>query len=100
LALTFGIFGIDKAYQKDSCYICIYQYINETQVSLIQGTVVKGVGNLVLALMMTLFVSVSIYSVVFSLRRLNRPGVSKDLRMLFIKKHVIYVTVFTLIWVI
>ena len=39
-----------------------------------------------------------IYSVVFSTRRLGRPGVSKQVRTLFAKKHTYYVLAFIVLW--
>lgn len=49
---------------------------------------------------LSVYILVALYSVVFAYRRLNRPGVSKEIRMMFIKKHFIYVAVFIVVWVI
>jgi hypothetical protein len=46
------------------------------------------------------YILVALYSMIFSLRRLNRPGVSVEVRRLFIRKHTIYVIVFIIIWTI
>jgi len=41
---------------------------------------------------------VALYSCVFGLRRLQRPGVSVDVRKKFLTKHFSYVIVFIIIW--
>jgi|TARA_B110000285_G_C15089570_1_gene598288 hypothetical protein len=46
------------------------------------------------------YILVALYSMIFSLRRLNRPGVSVEVRKLFITKHTIYVILFIVIWTI
>ena len=58
------------------------------------------VGNLVLAFMLSIYILVAIYSFVFAYRKLERPGVSKEVRSMFLKKHLYYVVVFTIIWTI
>lgn len=55
-------------------------------------------GNLVLAMTLSVYIVIATYSVVFSFRRLNRPGVSKEVRTLFVKKHFWYVLIFIFIW--
>lgn len=54
--------------------------------------------HLILAFAVTMYLMIAIYSVVFSNRRLNRPGMSKDLRKLFSRKHTEYVILFAIIW--
>lgn len=56
--------------------------------------------NLILAMSLSAYILVALYSMIFSLRRLNRPGVSVEVRKLFIYKHTIYVIVFIIIWTI
>jgi hypothetical protein len=58
------------------------------------------VGNLVLAFMLSIYILVAIYSFVFAYRKLERPGVSKEVRSMFLEKHLYYVVVFTIIWTI
>jgi len=53
-----------------------------------------------LALTLSVYVVVAIYSTVFAYRRLHRPGVSKEVRQMFVKKHFLYVVVFIGIWTI
>ena len=54
--------------------------------------------NVMLAMTLSVYIVVAVYSVVYSYRRLNRPGTSKEVRELFFKKHFYYVVVFTFIW--
>ena len=55
---------------------------------------------MILAYTLSIYIIVAIYSTVFAFRRLNRPGVSKEVRSMFLKKHLYYVIVFTAIWTI
>jgi hypothetical protein len=41
---------------------------------------------------------VAIYSIIFSFRRLYRPGMSIEARKLFQRKHTLYVTLFIVVW--
>lgn len=61
---------------------------------------VKNSADLVLALTLSLYIVVAIYSTVYSYRRLHRPGVSAHVRSIFVKKHFLYVIVFIVIWMI
>ena len=60
----------------------------------------QGQANLVLAMALSLYIVVAIYSAVYSYRRLHRPGVSAKVRNLFVKKHFRYVVVFIIIWMV
>ena len=57
-------------------------------------------GNIILALTLSIYIIVALYSTIFAYRRLQRPGVSKNVRTLFVRKHFLYVIVFILIWTI
>lgn len=46
------------------------------------------------------YILVALYSMIFSMRRLNRPGVSVEVRKLFQRKHTFYVILFIVIWTI
>jgi hypothetical protein len=37
-------------------------------------------------------------SCVYAYRRLTRPGMSKEIRVFFIRKHIAYVATFIIIW--
>ena len=62
--------------------------------------VIQDQANLVLAMTLSLYIVIAIYSTVYSYRRLHRPGVSRAVRSLFVKKHFLYVVVFIVIWMI
>ena len=53
-----------------------------------------------MAMMLSVYIVVAIYSVVYSYRRLMRPGVSKEVRSMFFAKHRNYVCVFIVLWTI
>lgn len=54
--------------------------------------------NLVLAMCLSAYIIVALYSCIFALRRLLRPGVSNQIRSFFLVKHFLYVGVFIVIW--
>lgn len=47
---------------------------------------------------MTAYVLMAAYSCVFAFRKLTRPGMSAEIRYVFIRKHITYVIVFIIIW--
>lgn len=53
-----------------------------------------------MAMMLSIYIVVAIYSVVYSYRRLMRPGVSKEVRSMFFQKHRNYVCIFIVLWTI
>lgn len=53
----------------------------------------RMVYNIGMSITLTLFIMMGIYSIIFAYRRLKRPGVSIQMRRLFLKKHVLYVIV-------
>ena len=55
--------------------------------------------NLLLGLTLSIYMLVGFYSIIFAYRRLVRPGVSIEMRKLFLRKHAIYVIVFIIIWI-
>ena len=61
---------------------------------------IQSPGNIVLAVTLSFYICVAVYSVIFSIRRLNRPGVSKEVRDMFWRKHTLYVFVFIIIWIV
>jgi hypothetical protein len=80
------------------CNECLNKYQGETGFTV--SNQISGAGNLVLAFALSIYILVAIYSFVFAYRRLERPGVSKEARTMFLKKHLYYVVVFTTIWTI
>ena len=51
--------------------------------------------NLILGVTLSCYMLIGLYSVIFAVRRLCKSGVSKEMRILFVKKHAIYVVVLT-----
>ena len=53
-----------------------------------------------LPLYLSLYIIVAVYSCVFAFRRLTRPGINKEVRFIFLFKHIAYTLVFIIIWTI
>lgn len=47
---------------------------------------------------LTAFILMGIYSCVYAYRRLTRPGMSEEIRVFFVRKHISYVATFIVIW--
>lgn len=47
---------------------------------------------------LTAFILMGIYSCVYAYRRLTRPGMSAEIRLFFVRKHISYVATFIFIW--
>ena len=84
-------------HNPEKCISCLNGYNNG---AFKIGTIITGSGNLVLAFALSVYILIAIYSFVFAYRRLERPGVSKEVRQMFLKKHLYYVIVFISIWTI
>lgn len=56
--------------------------------------------NLCLAILLSIYMLLGFYSIIFSSRRLGRPGVSKEMRKLFKNKHALYVIALIFIWLV
>ena len=54
--------------------------------------------NFFLAMSLSVYIVLALYSCVYAYRRLTRPGMSGEMRSYFIKKHVAYVASFIVIW--
>ena len=91
------IFVDSQVEERDHCDTCLVRN-NINGITL--GSSLSVTGNIVLALALSVYILVAIYSIVFAYRRLDRPGVSKEARSLFLKKHLYYVVVFTAVWTI
>lgn len=95
--LVLVIYGLDTKNNNQTetiQYDCLYN-APPSKLAAIQNQ-----ANLVLAMTLSLYIVVAIYSTVYSYRRLHRPGVSASVRNLFVKKHFLYVVVFIVIWMI
>uniref|UniRef100_A0A7S3JEQ7 PIPK domain-containing protein n=1 Tax=Euplotes harpa TaxID=151035 RepID=A0A7S3JEQ7_9SPIT len=51
-----------------------------------------------LATLLSVYILISIFSVIYAARMLSRPGISSEIRIMFIKKHVLYAVCFIIIW--
>lgn len=49
---------------------------------------------------LSVYILVALYSTIFSMRRLKRPGMSAQVRLLFQRKHSAYVFLFIAIWIV
>ena len=98
VCLVMIIFGLDR--NGDNKTEEPYDCINNSQPTQMIYSAVQDQANLVLAMTLSLYIVVAIYSTVYSYRRLHRPGVSAKVRSLFVKKHFLYVVVFIIIWMI
>jgi hypothetical protein len=58
----------------------------------------SNVQNAALAFALSLYILISVYSIIFAARMLSRPGISAEIRGIFMKKHVIYTLSFICIW--
>ena len=100
LLTIIAIIYYDDLYDKnDTCDSCLKNY-EQQSASFTLANMTSTVGNLILAFMLSIYILVAIYSFVFAYRKLERPGVSKEVRSMFLKKHLYYVVVFTIIWTI
>jgi hypothetical protein len=62
------------------------------------GIFSNEVSNLFLSMVLSLYIIIGLFSCIFAVRRLSRPGVSKEIRIFFIRKHIAYVCTFILTW--
>ena len=96
--LIIFIYVVDAKYNtsNDTEIYCIKSaYYSGSEINFIRS---DDKSYIVLEMTLSLYTVVAIYSTVYSYRRLHRPGVSAPARSLFVKKHLIYVVVFTLLW--
>jgi len=105
IAVGNNIYAVNFGLYK-TCDSCLFEYAitNTTSFQLNtmaqSGTMIYGFGNIILALTLTAYIVVAFYSVVYAYARLNRPGVSKEVRAMCFKKHLYYVIMFVVIWTI
>eukprot|EP00347_Sterkiella_histriomuscorum_P009160 403342290 len=62
------------------------------------SVITKQTSNLVVAMSLSIYIIVALYSCVYAQRRLARPGLKNRERWFFLRKHYSYVGVFILIW--
>lgn len=56
--------------------------------------------NSILAICLSVYILIALFSVVYTGRMLSKPGISNNIKKLFLKKHILYVVGFITIWVI
>lgn len=54
--------------------------------------------NTIFAIFLSIYILISVYSVIYAARMLSRPGMSSDIRTMFMKKHMFYALSFVIIW--
>ena len=57
----------------------------------------RNVFNLELGILLSIYMLIGFYSIIYACRRLVRPGVSIEMKKLFLKKHALYVIVLIVI---
>lgn len=60
---------------------------------------VRHMYDIILGINLSLFMLVGFYSIILAYKRLVRPGVSIEMRKLFLKKHALYVVALIIIWI-
>ena len=82
--------------------VCIWEYSEKQQYEnhryIIFEKSKAQTANMFLAISLSIYIIIALYSMIFSIRRLNRPGVSPEIRRLFQRKHSAYVILFIIIW--
>jgi len=58
----------------------------------------KAVQSLISAVALTIYILMALFSCVYAFRKLTKPGMSEELRSLYIRKHILYVGAFIVIW--
>lgn len=108
IVIVLGNFRVSqKSGRHGSCNSCLFEYavlgpnstLNLDTVAE-SGTMIYGFGNIILCFTLASYLVIAFYSVVFAYARLNRPGVSKEVRAMCFKKHLYYVLMFVVIWTI
>jgi hypothetical protein len=56
--------------------------------------------NSIMAVCLSIYILTALFSVVYTGRMLSKPGISENIKKLFLKKHILYVVGFIGIWVI
>ena len=54
--------------------------------------------NVSLTFLLSIYILVSVFSIIYAARMLYRPGMSPELRQIFMKKHLLYAISFIFIW--
>lgn len=95
-----GATQLSNVSPSHKCESCLNITVNPSDITIMVGTMFTGPGNLLLALALSCYMLIAFLSLFYAYRRLERPGVSKEVRSMFLKKHFLYVFVFIGIWTI
>jgi hypothetical protein len=90
-------------YNDSSQGNCIHEFYNPHPLEgqdLALVSPMQSQGNLIMAMILSIYIVVAIFSTVYSYRRLKRPGVSQEVRSMFFRKHFLYVCFFIFLWTI
>ena len=58
----------------------------------------SSTGNTILAIVLSVYIMFALFSIIYSGRMLSRPGMSGDIKNMFMRKHVLYTICFIVIW--
>ena len=83
LALFISITSIEKS--RETCLSPNYASKSTVQ-------------NISLISVLTLYIIIAVFSIFYAAKMLNRPGISPEIRQMFMKKHVLYAISFIVIW--
>ena len=74
--------------------------INRSKITCLSPTYAydSRVQNISLVSVVTIYIIAALTSIFYAARMLNRPGISSEIRQIFMKKHVIYTISFIIIW--
>ena len=56
--------------------------------------------NSILAVVLSFYIIIALFSIVYTGRMLSKPGISNNIKRLFLKKHILYVVGFISIWIV
>ena len=58
----------------------------------------SSTGNTILAIVLSIYIMFALFSIIYAGRMLSRPGISGDIKNMFMRKHVLYTICFIVIW--
>ena len=88
---------IPSEYLRPDIYVKIFK--NDPERNDHPHRPVRTLYNILLGINLSLFMLVGFYSIILAYKRLLRPGVSIEMRKLFLKKHALYVLALIVIWI-
>ena len=58
----------------------------------------SSTANTIQAIVLSVYIMFALFSIIYAGRMLSRPGISGDIKNLFLRKHVLYTIAFIVIW--